>query len=349
MQRYYSSIQIFRGMLFLCILAFHCNAPYAQFGWGGVEAFFVISSFFLVRKQYGNDELIIAKQFKHRILRLYPPYIPVLLVAALFALLLGKLPYDIVPHLLSLQNFQWMVTGYNSPMQPMTAHTWTLSIEVWTGLIVIMLLRVLSKKQFKVAMYAMLIAGITCRVITAALGINAVTISLCPLAHFDAFACGSLLAITMGEGKLTKRIGLFAVAGAFGIILCIFMIASINNVGFVGGYKLLSSSGNYLNHWFTGNIYLFISLFSTGLLGLLCIHDEHSKSDNHKFKEMFISLGNNSYVLYLFHWPILFVIRHLFGNWVILFIGTLAASIVSNFIFNKLQAIVAKKTWRMMG
>ncbi len=34
MEQYYPSIQILRAVLFLLILAFHCNVPYANFGWG---------------------------------------------------------------------------------------------------------------------------------------------------------------------------------------------------------------------------------------------------------------------------------------------------------------------------
>ena len=82
-------------------------------GDGGV---FVISSFFLICKQGGNDEVGIINQTKHRSTRLYPPYVTVLLGAALCALPLGKLPYAIVIHLLFMHNFQWMVTGYSSSM-----------------------------------------------------------------------------------------------------------------------------------------------------------------------------------------------------------------------------------------
>lgn len=160
MKKYYPSIQILRGILFLLILAFHCGAPFASFGWGGVEAFFVISAFFLVKKHWGTDTLHVKDQFVHRIKRLYPPYVAVLLVAALFALLKKTIPVDLITHLLSGQNFQWMMTGYSSPMQPMTAHTWTLSIEVWTGLVWLLLLRYLTKKQFNYAMYGMLLLGI---------------------------------------------------------------------------------------------------------------------------------------------------------------------------------------------
>ena len=116
---------------------------------GGVEAFFVISAFFLVQKCWGNQNLNVKNQFKHRITRLYPPYIAVLIVAVMYALLMKRMPFDLVTHLLSAQNFQWMITGYHSAMQPITAHTWTLSIEVWSGLVWLLLLKGLSKVRFK--------------------------------------------------------------------------------------------------------------------------------------------------------------------------------------------------------
>lgn len=332
-----------RGVLFLFILAFHCDVPYANLGWGGVEAFFVISAFFLVRKQWGNDFCLnVKKQMRHRITRLYPLYIAVLFVAALYALLVKAIPYDMVTHLLLVQNFQWMITGYKSPMQPMTAHTWTLSIEVWSELIMLILLKILTKKRFQIAMYVMFGIGISYRLIMIICGANAWVVSLCPLAHFDAFACGALLAIGMKEKKVTKQIGLLSVLGIVSIIICILSMADRNGIGFIEGYKLLSSSKNYLNGWFTGNIYLFISLLTYGLVGLLCLHDEKMVKTNKSIK-LFAILGDNSYVLYLFHWPILVVIWHLARNWVIVFVATFIVSIAVAFFFDKLYTVVSKK------
>ena len=343
MNKYYPRIHIFWGLLFLFILAFHCDVPYANLGWGGVEAFFVISVFFLVRKQWGNDSYLnVKKQIQHRIARLYPSYIAVLFVAALYALLVKAIPYDMITHLLSVQNFQWMITGYKSPMQPMTAHTWTLSIEVWGGLIMLILLKILTKRQFQIAMYMVFGIGISYRLITIICGANVWVVSLCPLAHFDAFACGALLAIGMREEKVTKRIGLLSILGIAGIIICILSMADWNGIGFIEGYKLLSSSKNYLNSWFTGNIYLFISLLTVGLVGLLCLHDEKMAKTN-KFVKPFVILGDNSYVLYLFHWPILVVIRQLARNWAMVFAATFIVSIVAAFFFDKLYTVVSKK------
>ncbi len=71
----------------------------------GGRSFFVISSFFLVRKYWGNDLLNVGEQTIHRIKRLYPPFIVLLFVVAVYALLINEIPYNILAHLSSTQNF----------------------------------------------------------------------------------------------------------------------------------------------------------------------------------------------------------------------------------------------------
>ena len=343
MKKYYPSIQALRGILFLLILAFHCGVPYADFGWGGVEAFFVISAFFLVWKHWETDVSDLKHQFKHRIKRLYPPYIAVLFIAVLYALLVKEIPYDLLSHILSAQNFQWMITDYRSAMQPMTAHTWTLSIEVWGGLFWIFLLSVVQKKYFRYVMYGMILLSISYRVFTIAGGADAWIVSLCPIAHFDAFACGSLLAIGARENKLQQRAGILGITGIAGIVACIAWISVNNHISFVQAYLFLSSSKNYLNNWFTGNIYIYISLFATGLVGLLCRRDERRAEEPKRVEKLFALLGDNSYTLYLFHWPVLVVIRRFVGTWAITLPVTLIVSIAAIVIFNKLYFKIQKK------
>ena len=328
MKKRYPDIQILRGVLFILILAFHCGVPYADFGWC-----FVISSFFLVRKHYGNDELDVKSQFKHRILRLYPPYIAVLVIGVLYALLLKTIPYDVIAHLLASQNYLWMITDYHSPMQPMTAHTWTLSIEVWCGLVWLILLKRLSRKSFMQAMYITLLVGIAYRIAAILYGADIFTGYLFPLAHFDAFACGSLLAVTVKEKRIKKRIGSLSIIGIAGIIACIALMANRNGLSFGDGYRLLSSPSNYLNDWFTGNIYLFISLFTTGLVGLIYLYDSRNAEKVHNTTNATVLLGDHSYEMYLFHWPILVVVKHIATNWAILFLISFAVTVIATFSF----------------
>lgn len=344
MKNYYPSIQVLRGVLFLFILAFHCGVPYASFGWCGVESFFVVSAFFLVRKYWGSETISVKEQFRHRITRLYPPYIAVLIVAALYALLVKVIPYDLVTHLFSAQNFHWMITGYKSSIQPMTAHTWTLSIEVWAGLLWLLLLKWMPKEYFKRIMYGFLLVGIIYRVTAIICGADVWVVSLCPLAHFDAFACGSLLAIAIKVKKVDTKVWFISIiGGVVGIVACIGYLSSVNAVSVVDAYRLLSSSKNYLNNWFTGNIYLFISLITTGIVGLLYIHDEKRIGEERQINKIFVALGNNSYILYLFHWPILAVMKRIVGHWGVQFSASLALSIFTALIFNRLYANLHKK------
>ncbi len=303
----------------------------------------MISSFFLVRKYWRNDAISVKQQFRHRIARLYPPYIAVLIVAALYALLMKAIPFDLVTHLLSAQNYQWMITGYQSAMQPMTAHTWTLSIEVWGGLLWLLLLKYLSKNSFKNAMFGLLIVGILYRVATIMCGADVWVVSLCPVAHFDAFASGSLLAIAFKEEKVDGKISILGLVGFAGIVGCIAWMSNSKDLSFVSAYQLLSSSKNYLNNWFTGNIYLFISLLTTGTVGLLYIHDEKKSNVVGRIEKAFVKLGDNSYILYLFHWPILVVLKRLVHHWGILIIATFFVTIVAAMIFNWFFAIMQKR------
>lgn len=56
-------IQLLRAVLFLGIIAFHSNVPYTQMLWGGVEFFFIISSYFLTLKLVALDKVNIKSIF----------------------------------------------------------------------------------------------------------------------------------------------------------------------------------------------------------------------------------------------------------------------------------------------
>lgn len=115
---------------------------------GGVEIFFVISSFFLIKKlcEVDSKEFNIIKLTKHRIGRLAPVYYLVCCGAFVVVLLIKhKIAIkDIVLHILFAQNFNWMVTGYVSDLVPLTGHTWTLSIEVCLFLIWLIAFKVIK-------------------------------------------------------------------------------------------------------------------------------------------------------------------------------------------------------------
>lgn len=346
LKKSYQSIQILRGILFIIILSFHCGVPFSNMGWAGVEFFFVLSSFFLVNKFCNNTEIDLKKQFIHRIMRLYPPYLIVVFIAIIYALHKKVIPYDLVTHFFSLQNFQWMITNYVSPMQLITAHTWTLSIEVWAGLILLILIKIVPKKRIKLVLLGMILIGTLYRNLVIIFHANIWTVSLCPVAHFDAFACGALLANGINEKKYKIKHGIIScILGLGGIISCIFYLSIKNSIYFMQGYKLFSSSKNYLDNCLTGNIYFFIALLATGFIGLLLLMGENKKKSNKDIilKKFFLFIGNVSYVLYLFHWPILIVIKRFFKNWFILLPVVFVITIFVTIVFNKSYEFMKNK------
>lgn len=130
-----------------------------------------------------------------------------------------------------------------------------------------------------------------------------------------------------------------------GIICCILYIAYLNKVSVVQGYKMLSSSQSYLANCFTCNIYLFIILLALSILGFLYLTSDRPEFDSNRFADSLVCLGNNSYTLYLFHYPILAVVKRVVGQYYIMFPIVFAASCISVWIFNKLLFLF-KNFWR---
>lgn len=192
-------------------------------------------------------------------------------------------------------------------------------------------------------MHGILVLGISYRTITIILGLNNWIIALCPLAHCDALALGSLLAIKVREGKkISRRTFIYSIVCGVGIFICIIIIAANNQVGFVQAYQLLSSSKNYLDNWFTGNIYFLTPLLSTGIISILLVYD-NNKNKNGIIKKSLVFLGDNSYCLYLFHWPILLVIKKMSDIWPVTLLAVLCLTIIATVIYVKFYSLIDNK------
>lgn len=86
--RSYTAVEGLRFLLFLGIFGFHCISLWFPIGWGG-QAFLVIGAFFLTKKFINKNlkSIAIGDAFLHRIKRLYPVYIIIIVSAvAIFAI-----------------------------------------------------------------------------------------------------------------------------------------------------------------------------------------------------------------------------------------------------------------------
>lgn len=339
------NVQILRGLLFIGILLFHASAPFARIMWGGVESFFVISAFFATKSFIiGSKPTSISRKFKERIKRLYPPYLVLMIVVTVLALILHTVPWDIFFHIPFLQNFLWMVTDYCSPLQPFTAHTWTMTIEVVNGLILLFCFKISgnSRKGLIRILYLLLGIGIVYRCIMLVFSMRVMLITLCPVGHLDAFAFGGLVASDIyfdhNSGKKTTRkykYFLFSLIGIIGILLCWLYLDIANNMGFLEAYNLFGTARGYMNNLLSGNIYLFIDFLTIGLLNI-CIITE-SGTVRKSVLGLLEKLGNISYEAYLFHWPILVIVKHIVNNWVALSLVTFVITVISSIVFDTLM------------
>ena len=345
------TVEYLRAVLCVGIIMFHTSLPYAQMLWAGVQAFFVLSAFFMVLKLgTPNRPIAIGPLFRRRIARLYLPYLAVVALAVLYALLRRTAPLsiacDTALHGLGLQSFEWLFTGYSSPLQPMTAHTWTLGIEIWLYLVFLFLLKAVNRSQtaaLKRVLILIAAGTVVYRCAAIGLGLNKNWVSLLPFAHLDAYALGGLAAIAYRENR--ERMRFLAarnilIGGAL-ILASIFTTSQLHQVSFGSAYALYRTSDGYLHHIFTGQIYLYLAIFWTGLLfAMIAISDRWKVRDVRFLSNM----GQDSYTLYLFHWPVCVVCKFFFDSVWVVFGLTVILTWTANLCYSFLEKLL-KTRW----
>ena len=133
----YSLLDAFRGMAALAVVAFH--AQFCWWGHYGVPVFFVISGYCI----YASAEAVKTRGvgagefMRHRILRIYPPYVLALLFFLATRLVKWKMTgenqlaqYTLVDYVQNLTLTQWTRTLVGGDPPFMVAAFWSLNYEV---------------------------------------------------------------------------------------------------------------------------------------------------------------------------------------------------------------------------
>ena len=148
---------VLRVLAVLSVLINHFNEDFFEYGYLGVDAFFVLSGYVVLRSLYllkADNNFKILEFYARRINRLYPPYLITIFVIFLIALLTRSKPYldDLAIELASsaiyLANvYFWQTFNYFSPdsSQSLSIHLWSLSVEEQYYLILPILLVLLSR------------------------------------------------------------------------------------------------------------------------------------------------------------------------------------------------------------
>ena len=300
---------------------------------GGVQAFLVLSSFFLTKKLYSKEDICFERELMHRIKRLYPAYIFLIIGAAwLIFLVTGTLPYDIPVFFLSMQNFFWVLFGWDTPLSSIIGHTWYITLDVYLFILWVLILKVTPKSKWTVASYTGIVFSIIWRVVCNLVFEDNTIAYTIPFGQMDSFCLGSLLAMNMINGKTANKYAIRDISlGILGILACFVLAGYSANLGVIETYHYFANSGNYTGDPILVNIYFFAGLLSVGLLRL-CLS---VKSGGILSKPWMVSLGNWSYELYLFHYPIIWGLEKFIGKGLLLIVLALPITIFSAYLWHK--------------
>jgi len=141
-KRYITSLDGLRAFAVIAVILYHLNVPFAQGGLLGVTVFFVISGYLitglLTAEWEASGSINLLQFWLRRIRRLFPAIVTVIVVmAALFALfspvLLTKMRPDIIPGLFWFENWWYILRDISyfdaiGAPSPLT-HFWSLAIE----------------------------------------------------------------------------------------------------------------------------------------------------------------------------------------------------------------------------
>jgi peptidoglycan/LPS O-acetylase OafA/YrhL len=326
MDKQFKDIQSLRAVSVLLVLGYHLNSEFFKFGYLGVDIFFVISGFIIVHILSKKSVFSIKQFYFKRIARIYPAMTLVVLMSTFFGIFLlrgddlNELARQGVLSILGVSNiyFSFTQTGYfqvESFRQPLL-HLWSLSTELQFYLIAPFFILGILKLNYKLRQIVLVGFGFV------SLGLYTNIIGLPNIENYY---------------LLTSRIWEFALGAA---------IAFANK-----NKKIVSLKGKYLS------ILLLVAIFLLNYISIARIHDSvievsvvllstliilqavsNGNSGKSHSPRIFVFLGDLSYAIYLWHWPILYFLKTLTSitginlTFVTLML-TIALSLVSYFLW----------------
>lgn len=303
---YRPDIDGLRALAVLSLVLFHAGVPFFSGGYVGVDIFFVISGFLIVallKDEMQSGAFSMAGFFERRLRRLVPALVLMLGVTSLFAALI-LIPSDLQSYgrsligaaLLIPNILFWRETGYFSAQaedHPLL-HLWSLGVEAQFYLLVPFFMFWLYRKTAKTA-------GIVCFVLFALSFAMALWGAACrPVAAFYLFPprmwefmLGGLLAagaLPRPSGKILSES--LAVTGLGLILFAILFYAPATPYPGLNTLALTLATA-----------------LGTALLLYSGMTGQNMVLRALGFKPL-VFIGLISYSLYLWHWPILVLVRY---------------------------------------
>lgn len=305
---YQNGINGLRGIAVLAVVLFHLGFTFASGGFAGVDVFLVVSGYLitsLIQEKSKAGYFSVFEFFMARLRRIYPALLCVVIVCAVPATLVltpdafTDFSKSAVYALLSVANYNfYFTTGYfgeTAELQPLL-HLWSLGVEmqfylVWP-ILVLILIRLLRTGWGAVRLAAVFIA-----IVSFALGVIKLNTDPSMVFYFTPyrlweFMLGSILAVKVNGDCLISLKGrrVTEFAGFLGLTLLFHSFLTLDKGQLFPGFNaVLPAIGAALVIWSgerQGRIANSLNYFPIGFL------------------------GNLSFSIYLWHWPIISFVRH---------------------------------------
>jgi peptidoglycan/LPS O-acetylase OafA/YrhL len=303
-----------RGFAILFVLLFHMRTDFPvapsifKLGWTGVELFFVLSGFLITRilldardrPRYFRDFYV------RRTLRIFPIYYVFLLFVVVFSRVLhgssGRLE-DLPWYMTYLQSIPMMQKEFKDGL-PWSAHTWTLAIEeqfYWFWPVLVYLVR---GRALPYVLGLVCASALVARIVLTSLSSNPYCMQAILPVQVDSLSAGALLAYAVHTGVAPRTLRRIALACVLiGGSVCVFLIVKSGGVSAYGNPRLWTKMPHNIP-FLTGLAALFC-----GALGL-ALHGPRRYIELLRFRPL-VRVGKISYGLYLYHLPLLELMRWL--------------------------------------
>jgi len=237
-----------RGIAILLVLAFHTQGVgrLAEFGWSGVDLFFVLSGFLItgILVDSANEPRRAKRFYIRRALRILPLSYGAIIVALVAS-----------PRLAAQQGWLWTYTA-NIPMGlegaqsadsiPLLSHFWSLAIEEQFYLIWPFVVWHTSRRTAIRIAWVVIVVALACRVTLFAAGAPWATRYFLTPCRLDALAVGSLVALWPRD-RVEQRMRWAGLAAGLVIAAII-----VHERGFPNSPGLVDTIGYSAVAWFFG-------------------------------------------------------------------------------------------------
>lgn len=310
-QHHSRGLDVLRALCALAVFFFHCGL--VNFGWLGVQIFFVISGFLITRslesRPLGTASERMVAFYGRRARRILPPLYLYLLLLAPFVLLAQR---QLVDGWLAAITFTYNFYNLTSSFwnSRFLSHLWSLAVEEQFYLVFPLLMVLLRRRATTVLLVLCLAMPVVRLVFTALAGDDGFVRQVLPdgasplvpgsyatyvagFTQLDAFAIGALLQLHF------RQVPRFNTAGAIWALLLVMMLLGLVTTGSVYGAlygPFLGAPGAYQYVWG----YSLVAVLG----GLLVIHFSALPVTSPPARWL-AALGAYSYEFYILHYPVL--------------------------------------------